>query len=194
MNKHHERTFIMIKSDAVMKGLIGEIIKRFENRDLKIIALEMDFPTPEFMDGHYPKDPVWVTRLGEKLLTGFKKHNIDSVKEFGTEDPVKLGPMVREWLINYFTMAPVVKMVIEGSHAVDAGRKIIGATMPNMADLGTIRGDFSSDSSVIANTAHRCVYNLVHASETVAEAEHEINYWFGEGKKLFSYKRFGLDV
>ena len=56
----------MIKPDGVKKGLIGEIIRRFEQRDLKIIALEMFQPTFEDIDNHYPKEEAWIKRLGQK--------------------------------------------------------------------------------------------------------------------------------
>jgi nucleoside-diphosphate kinase len=64
--------------------------------------------------------------------------------------------------------------------------------MPYVAEMGTIRGDFSADSPAIANSEKRSVMNLVHASETPEEAEHEIEYWFGKSP-IFSYKRFGID-
>jgi nucleoside-diphosphate kinase len=71
-------------------------------------------------------------------------------------------------------------------------RKICGATLPYLADMGTIRGDFSADSPAVANSERRAVMNLVHASETTAEAEHEIEHWFGNRDVIFSYDRFGV--
>jgi nucleoside-diphosphate kinase len=62
-----------------------------------------------------------------------------------------------------------------------------------MADLGTIRGDFSIDSPLLANKEKRAVMNLVHASETPEEAKHEIQHWFGKSPKVYAYKRFGVD-
>jgi nucleoside-diphosphate kinase len=59
MNFKTERTYVMVKPDGVQKGLIGEILKRFEQRDLKIVALEMFNPTYDMMDAHYPKEE-WV--------------------------------------------------------------------------------------------------------------------------------------
>ncbi len=89
--------------------------------------------------------------------------------------------------------APLVRMVVQGIHAVDVVRKIAGPTLPFMAEVGTIRGDFSIDSPLLANKEKRAVMNLVHASETPEEAEHEIEHWFGKGAKIYSYKRFGVD-
>ena len=66
-----EKTFLMIKPDGVRKGLTGEIIKRVEQRDLKVVALEMFQPTRKQIDDHYPKDEKWITRLGEKTLATY---------------------------------------------------------------------------------------------------------------------------
>lgn len=188
-----ERTFVMVKPDGVRKGLVGEIIRRFEQRDLKIVALEMFQPTTEQIDSHYPKDPKWITRLGEKTLATYEKYGFDAKKELGSDDAEKLGPMVRGWLVDYMASAPLVRMVVQGVHAVDMVRKIAGPTMPYQADMGTIRGDYSNDSPVVANAEKRAVMNLVHASETPQEAAHEIEYWFGKKPPIFDYKRFGVD-
>ncbi len=187
-----ERTYVMIKPDGVRKGLTGEIIRRFEQRDLKIVALEMSQPLYDQMDNHYPKKEEWVTRLGEKTKATYDKYGYDLITDFGTDDTSKIGPEVRKWLIDFMMSAPVVKMVVQGLHAVDIVRKIAGETMPYKAAVGTIRGDFSIDSPVLANKEKRCVTNIVHCSETPEEAEHEINHWFGDSK-IHEYKRFGVD-
>ncbi len=192
LHPKEEKTFLMIKPDGVRKGLIGEIIKRFEQRDLKIVALEMFQPTKEQVDKHYPKDPKWIHRLGEKTLTTYQKYGYDAKKELGTADPTAIGKQVRKWLIDYMTSAPLVRMVIQGIHAVDMVRKIVGLTMPYQAEMGTIRGDFSADSPALANKEKRAVMNLVHASETPEEAKHEIEFWF-KSHPIYSYKRFGVD-
>lgn len=189
-NPKEERTFVMIKPDGVKKGLIGEIIRRFEQRDLKVVALEMFQPTHGQIDNHYPKNIEWVTRLGGRTLSTYGEYGFDAMEDFGTTDPEKIGPEIRKWLVDYMLSAPLVKMVIEGNHAVDMVRKICGPTLPNLADMGTIRGDFSVDSPAVANTEKRAVANILHASETPEEAENEIKYWFGE-KNVFSYKRHG---
>ena len=192
-NPKEEKTFVMVKPDGVRKGLVGEIIKRFEQRDLKIVALEMFMPTEEQIDNHYPKSEEWITRLGTKTLETYTKYGYDPLEDFGTDDPAKIGPEVRKWVIDYMKSAPLVRMVVQGIHAVDMVRKISGPTMPYVADMGTIRGDFSNDSPALANAEKRAVMNLVHASETPEEAEHEIEYWFGK-HPIFDYKRFGVDA
>ncbi|OGC84055.1 nucleoside-diphosphate kinase [Candidatus Adlerbacteria bacterium RIFCSPHIGHO2_02_FULL_52_17] len=188
-----ERTFVIIKPDGVRKGLVGEILKRFEQRDMKIVALEMFVATRNEMDNHYPKEDAWVRRLGEKTMATYVKYGYDIKRDFGTGDLVRVGKVVRGWLLDYMSSAPMVKMVVQGVHAVDMVRKIVGPTMPYLAEMGTIRGDFSADSPTNANAERRAVYNLVHASETPEEAKHEIEHWFGKKSAIFKYKRFGVD-
>ncbi len=186
-----EKTYVMIKPDGVKKGLIGQVIGRFEQRDLKIVALEMFQPTREQVDNHYPKDEKWITRLGEKTSATYEKYGYD-LSELGTTDLFEIGKKVRGWLLDFMISAPLVKIVVQGVHAVDVVRKIAGPTMPYLADMGTIRGDFSIDSPALANKEKRAVMNIIHASETPEEAEHEIKYWFGKSP-IHSYKRFGVD-
>ena len=190
INPKEEKTYVMVKPDGVKKGLIGEIIKRFEQRDLKIVALEMFQPTAEQIDNHYPKNEEWITRLGHKTLATYEKYGYDAMEDFGTTDASKIGPEVRKWVIDYMTSAPLVRMVVQGTHAVDMVRKICGPTMPYQAEMGTLRGDYSNDSPAVANAEKRAVMNIIHASETPEEAEHEIEYWFG-GSPIYSYIRHG---
>ena len=195
MPKKHpkeEITYVMIKPDGVRKGLTGEVIRRFEQRDLKIVALEMFMPTKEQINEHYPKDEAWIARLGQKTLKTYEKYGYSAKEELGTESDLEIGKMVRKWLVDYMTSAPLVRMVVQGIHAVDVVRKIAGPTLPYMAEVGTIRGDFSIDSPLLANKEKRAVMNILHASETPEEAEHEIEHWFGK-VALHNYKRFGVD-
>lgn len=183
-----ELTFLMIKPDGVVRGLTGEIIRRIEQRGLKVVALKMFQATPEQIDGHYPKDEKWITRLGEKTLATYEKYGYNAIEELGTEDKMEIGQMVRKWLINFMTQAPLVKIVVKGAHAVDMVRKLSGNTMPALAEMGTIRGDYSIDSAAAANKDKRAVRNIVHASETPEEAKHEIDYWFSP-EDIFTYER-----
>lgn len=188
-----EKTVVLIKPDGVKRGLIGEIIARIEKRGLKIIALNMIWATKEQIDGHYPKDEKWISRLGEKTKETYEKYGLDVKKELGTTDSFKIGRRVREWLIEFLTSGPIVKMVIKGIHAVDMVRKLCGNTMPALAEMGTIRGDFSVDSAAAANRGKRAVHNIVHASETPEEAKHEIAFWFSP-EEIHDYKRAEDDI
>ena len=182
-----ERTVVLIKPDGVKRGLIGEVISRIEKRGLKIIALSMISPTRKQIDEHYPKDLAWVKRLGEKSLATYAKYSWDAKKEMGTDDPMKIGKSVRGWILDFMTSGPSVKIVVEGIHAVEMVRKLVGNSIPALAEMGTIRGDFTIDSYEISDIDSRAVRNLIHASGSVAEAEKEILIWFKD-EEIFSYK------
>ena len=178
----------MVKPDGVKKGLSGEIIRRIEQRGLTLIAIEMVTPTKDQIHDHYPKDDTWIHRLGEKTLKTYEKYGYDAIDELGTDKKEEIGPMVREWLVDYMISAPLVKMVFEGPHAVDVVRKIAGETMPVDSAIGTIRGDFSAESAALANKDKRAVMNILHCSETPEEAAHEIEHWFAPSQ-IHNYKR-----
>jgi len=193
MNPKEEKTLVLIKPDGIKRGLIGEIIHRFEQRGLKVIALKMVRANENQIDEHYPKDEKWIKRLGEKTLASYEKYGYDPIKEMGTNDPEKIGLEVRKWLINYMISGPLIKMVVQGIHAIDMVRKIVGPTLPINAEMGTIRGDFSVDSPDAANREKRAIHNIVHASETPEEAEHEIIFWFSP-EEIYEYKRAEEDM
>jgi len=188
MHPKQEKAVILIKPDGVKRGLIGEIISRIEKRGLKVVSLEMFQATEKQIDRHYPKDKKWIERIGTKTLKNYKDYGRNAKKDFGTEKPMEIGRAVRGWLIDYLTSGPMVKMVVEGVHAVNMVRKISGTSMPSEAVLGTIRGDFSVDDATVANREKRAVYNIVHASETEEEAKHELDFWFA-AEDIFDYKK-----
>lgn len=183
-----EKTFVMVKPDGVQRGIIGEIISRFEKRGLKIIAMKMVKPSIEHIDNHYPKDDEWLERLGGKGFSVYEQYGLDPKDVIGTHDKKEAGKIVRQWLVDYMTEAPVVAMVIEGIHAIDMVRKIVGSTLPVNAEIGTIRGDYSVDSPASANLNKRSVKNLIHASENKKEAEHEMGHWFSD-EEVYEYDR-----
>lgn len=195
MNTHpkEETTLLIVKPDGVKRGLVGEIMKRIETRGLKVIALRMMWASKDEMDNHYPKDEQWLSRLGGKTLASYEKYGYDAQAELGTTEPFAIGKMVRGWLIDFMTSGPVVKMAVRGIHAIEMVRKLSGQTMPSQAEMGTIRGDFSVDSAAAANRDKRSVHNLVHASETPAEAEYELSLWFPP-EELKDYKRAEEDI
>jgi len=192
-NPKEERTVVLVKPDGVKRGLIGDIISRIEQRGLKIIALKMVWATEEQIDGHYPKDKAWITRLGNKTLSTYKQYNINAKKELGSDNPYKLGQMVRQWLVGYLVSGPIVKIIVEGIHAIDMVRKMAGNTLPYLAEMGTIRGDYSVDSPAAANKDKRSIHNIVHASENPQEADHEMDYWFSP-EDIHSYDRAEEDI
>ena len=183
-----ERTFVAIKPDAVMRGLMGEIIRRFENSGLRILAMKMLMADEEKIKETYHATDKWRREMGEKTLKSYKEFGKDPVKELGTKDALEIGKLIEGWIYNYWKSGPIVVMVVAGNHAVKNVRTIIGYTVPTDAPPGTIRGDYSIDSPVLANLKKRPIKNLVHASGSLEEAEMEIKNWFNKDEVL-AYKR-----
>lgn len=148
-----ERSLVLIKPDAVQRGLVGDIIKRFEHTGLKMVGMKMVRVDEKFAKEHY------------------KAH---TKKPFFSE------------LVELITECPVVAIVIEGVHAVQNVRKMVGATSPHEATPGTIRGDFAHLSMDYASKKKMGGRNIIHASATPNEAEEEIKLWFKK-EELHSY-------
>lgn len=182
-----EQTLVLLKPDAVKRGIMGEIIHRFERMGLRIVAMKMVKADKALLDKHYATDKTsTLERIGGKTIDTYKKYGKDVKKEFGTDEPAKVGKVVVGWLLDFMSSAPVVAMVVAGKHAVDNVVALAGATMPVNALPGTIRGDFSTDSAAYANEEKRAVTNLVHISATKEEAEFEISLWFTKNE-IHSY-------
>ncbi len=143
-----QQTLVLIKPDGVQRGLIGEIIKRFEQRGLKMVAMKMANVEKSLAEKHYTESIT-------------KKH----------------GERVRDYLINYLTSDPVIAIIIQGSSAIETVRKIVGSTYPGEAAIGTIRGDFAHASKQYVKKFQKGK-NLVHASENEEAAKKEIALWF----------------
>lgn len=177
-NPKQERTVVLVKPDGVKRGLIGEVVRRLEQRGLKIVAMKMVLASKEKARGHYPNTPEWLTGMGNKTLENYAQHGKDPMTEVGTVDPLEIGKMAAGWNEEFLSSGPIVAMIVEGLHAIPAVRKIVGSTLPVKADVGTIRGDYSTDSPTLANADRRAIHNLVHASGDDQEAAHEVTYWF----------------
>lgn len=173
MKPQKERTFVIIKPDGVQRTLIGEIIKRIERTGLKIVALKMFVPDRNRAIEHYGKDDAWCIEKGNNTIEALKKNG-------GTPEKSALeyGKDIIEALIKYVTFGPVVGFIVEGAHAVEIVKKLVGPTQPLVSDVGTIRGDLTIDSYELANLAGRAVRNLIHCSDKPSEAEREIKIWF----------------
>ncbi len=186
-----ERTFVMIKPDGVKRGLIGKIFSRLESMGLKLVACRMIQPSEEQAKGNYPGTEEWLTKMGEKTHNNYS-HDLEAVKaDLGTHDALEIGRKIYEALVTYLMSGPVVLMVWEGNHAVNVVRKLAGATSPDIALMGTIRGDMGYDSPMLAVKSGRIVFqNLIHISDSAEEAEREIKHWFGDKYKyLGNYTR-----
>ncbi|MCL2783805.1 MAG: nucleoside-diphosphate kinase [Propionibacteriaceae bacterium] len=145
-----ERTLILLKPDAVQRGLVGRITTRLEDVGLKIVGLRM-------------------TAIDDALA---RQHYSDLEERIGTS--------AFEAVCRYMQSGPVVAMAIEGCDGtVAVVRKMVGATFPSDAAPGTIRGDLCHQGRRLPDDA-RAVYNLIHASGTVDEAVLELRLWFGD--------------
>jgi nucleoside-diphosphate kinase len=176
----HERTLVIIKPDAYVRGLTGAILARLEQRGLVVEAMRVSRNETEIVDNHYPRSEDWLAIVGNKTLSDYAKLGISAKERLGTDDAVEIGQMVRRWLTEFLLSAPIVPMVISGNRAIETVRKIVGGTLPVDAAPGTVRGDFSSDSPDAANDEKRPVKNLIHASGDPSEAAREIKHWFPE--------------
>lgn len=189
-----EQTLVVLKPDAVSRGLMGTILTRFERAGLKIVAAKMTNVDKSLAEKHYPGTRESFLRgMGEKTIVNYKKFNADPVKLLGTNDTLEIGKMIREWLIKYIISGPVLAVILEGPHAIDLVRKICGHTLPADAAPGTIRGDLAYDSSYLANTGKRAIKNLIHASGSLEEAKYEIPLWFAPNE-IHKYNRVDESV
>ncbi len=130
-----ERTYAMVKPDGVKRGLVGEVVRRLEQKGFRIVGMKLMQIPRETAEEHY----------GEHQ-----------------------GKPFFEGLVSFITSGPVVAMVVEGENAILEWRKMMGATNPKDAALGTIRGDFASTIDE----------NVAHGSDAPETAEREIGIFF----------------
>jgi len=177
-----ERTFVILKPDAIQRNFIGEIISRFEKTGLKITAMRMIVPKAEQCWAHYNKDEAWFQSKGERIVKGRQENNLPVEKE-----AIEYGRDIIGQLVTFMTSGPVLAMVIEGNQAVGIVTKLVGGTEPLTSDIGTIRGDLTLDSYDLAGIDERAVRNLIHCSDKPEEAEREIKIWFAESE-IINYR------
>lgn len=175
-----ERTLVILKPDTVQRAIVGEIITRFERSGLKIVGMKMMIPDMELLKKHYPDSLVPI--VGNKTKEDWDASGVEY-----SETIEEIGEMIVEATRKFMQEAPVVALVLEGGHAVEIVRKMVGKTGPKDSAPGTIRGDYAHLSLGHASLAKKGAANIVHASGSVEEATQEINMWFDE-QELFEYK------
>ena len=177
-----EKTLVITKPDGVVRGLVWEITARFERAGLRIIMGKIFKPSKELLHAHYPAERIdWVKVLWERTQEGYAELGIDLLSEFWSVDHGVIGEKVRNWLVDYMFIGEVFAMVLEGPHAIEVVRKLVGPTVSLKAPAGTIRGDYSCDSVALANLERRPIKNLIHASGNKEEADFEVDLWSGDG-------------
>lgn len=184
---------MLLKPDAVQRGITGEILDRFEQTGLKIVGAKLIKADKFLAEKHYKKDESWHRGVGEANIKDCAALGIDIGEFFGTTNPVEIGKTVNQWLFDMFEKGPVFAFVFEGPNAVAKIRSLVGSTYPNVAPPGTIRGDYGLDSAVTSLTKKRAVFNLIHASGTSDESEAEIALWF-KPEEIISYRRVHEDL
>jgi nucleoside-diphosphate kinase len=155
-----QRTLIVFKPDSVMRGIVGEVLARFEKAGFKIVGAKMLQPDYEHLHEHYEGIGTLKTRKGDEIF----ENQLKSMQ-----------------------VGPVVAVVLEGVDAVETVRKMVGATEPKSALPGTIRGDYAHVSYDVANASGKSISNVLHASADKEEAEQEIAHWFSESE-LYTYE------
>lgn len=184
----YEKSLVIIKHDGVARGIIGEIIQRFERLGLKICGMKLVEATDEMGHSHYPISKEWLETVGNRTLEEYKEKGINPIERIGTDNALEIGKLVKKWNVEYLTSGPVLAFILEGPGAIKLIRKHVGSTVPANANPGTIRGDYSFDNADIANDHKRPFYNLIHASGNVEEAEFEINLWFDKSEIFDEYE------
>lgn len=130
-----ERTLVLVKPDAIQRGLIGEIVGRFEKKGLKLVGMKMMSLDEAILREHY-------AHLADKPFFG--------------------------GLSAFMQSSPVIAMCWEGLECVDAVRLLCGITKARAAESGSIRGDLAMSVSC----------NVVHASDSVENAQAEVKRFF----------------
>lgn len=184
-----EKTLVLVKPDGVQRSLIGEVIKRYEQCGLKLVALKMVIPSREISLNHYSTDPDWATKTGNKTFESYKAKGLPTPGN----DPIEFAEGVRKKLIDFLSSGPVVAMIWQGMGAVAVVRKITGSTEPLTSAPGTIRGDYTIDSYTASDTDSRAVRNIIHSSGSVDEANKEIDIWF-EKSEILNYRLVAEEI
>jgi len=153
-----QRTLVLLKPDTIERGIVGEILHRFERVGAKMVGLKMLVSDKDAAMSHYTDD---ITK--------------------------RRGEAVRKMLIEMITSGPIIAIVYEGIEIIDIVRKLVGSTEPKASLPGTIRGDFAHVSFGYADAKKMPIMNLIHASSSPEEAQSEIAVWF-KPEELVSHK------
>lgn len=131
-----ERTYIMIKPDGVQRGLVGEIISRFEKRGFFLRALKQTLPNEELLKQHYSDlaQKPFFPKLIQYMLSGpvvcmvweGKSVVVTGRKMLGETNPVNSAPGT----IRGDFCIDVGRNICHGSDSVESANKEIGLWFP----------------------------------------------------------------
>ncbi len=173
-----EQTLVLIKPDAILRGISGEIIQRFEKVGMKIVAIKMIQAQRDVLEKHYHKDETWLKEKGEMFK---KKLGLPD-----DADTISVGKEIVEGIIQDIQISPIIAIVLEGHNSVMTVKRLTGPTNIDEAAPGTIRGDFSHDTFELANKSNRPNITIIHATDNPDEAQKEIDFWFSPDE-IYSY-------
>lgn len=179
-----ERTLVLIKPDVLQRQLVGEILSRFERKGVKLTAMKMLNATREQVGEHYINDEAYLIETGEKA----RKGAIARGEDVTGWNSLEQGKKVRQRNINYLTCGPIIAIVFEGFGVISQVRKILGSASPADGDIGTIRDDYSLDTYALADSIDRSTMTMLHASDSVENAERELKIWFKESEICNNYE------
>jgi nucleoside-diphosphate kinase len=186
MHPKKERTFVILKPDTVQRGLVGEIIKRFERIGLKIVGMKMHMVNEETLWAHYNKDDAWYLKKGTNIVA-----NKTSLGMVIDKEPIEYGKDIIRAMVHYMCAGPVVSLVIEGNGAQSVVKRLVGGTEPATADTGTIRGDYALDTYYLCDVdGSRGMRNLIHCTDPAdgeGAYDREVNLWFTK-EEIMNYR------
>lgn len=149
-----EEIFLMLKPDAIRRGLIEKIISKLEKESGSIME--------------------------KCIFTEIKKEKIEEWYDQKDKISKKSYPP-KKFIVKYLSSGPIILMLWRGENALKKMRKIVGnSTNPPDSEINTIRREFGIDTIEKASKEKRVVENLVHLSRTKQSAEREIAFWFRE--------------
>jgi nucleoside-diphosphate kinase len=140
-----ERTLVLIKPDAMVKHLAGNIITDLYALNLKMIALKLSNVKRELAEMHY------LEHKGKPFFEDLIKHLTGELHNH----------------------EKVIAIIYEGENAVQKIRDAIGKTNPDECEPSSIRGKYGK-----INTKTNCHETVIHASDSVINANREIALWF----------------
>jgi len=144
-------TFIMLKPDAVKRGLTDTILMIFRDHGYHIKRQKEVIVDRDLILKHY-----------EEVIISVNK------------------PYFEQAILDFFEGQKVIALELqkEGDHVIEDVRALVGATDPVKADPKSIRGQYGDDSLESSMSQKRTLRNLIHASDSIESAKQELALWF----------------
>jgi nucleoside-diphosphate kinase len=160
-----EQSFVMLKPDALKKSLTGNILTRFSETKLDIVATKIVEVNERMARTHYNNldELVQQDRMSREVYEGIIKYIMGELHDEGRVNKADGWEHIRR---------KVMPLVYMGQDAVLLLREISGLTNPEKANPTSIRGQYGRI------TSDGVWENVVHSSANAREAKREIKLWF----------------